>query len=124
MIFLQALPNKAPAAPIPAQAPQLKGAASPRIIAEDDLLDKLGLGAWADVAVMSSLAIFLGCILTGILLWVFRKAFGSREDMQKMYNDSERMVFDLIKRKAEGSARIEGLKRQIDAITTNLNKVR
>jgi hypothetical protein len=126
MVLLQ-IKGAPPAPPqgLPPVAPMNKsGPPVTRSIAETDLLDKLGLGAWADVAVMSILALFLGVVLLGIMLWVIRKAFGSRDDMIKQYNDAERMSFDLITREASATARIAGLKGQISAVEANMRRLR
>lgn len=127
MGFLQAgktVPPVAQPPPATPPAPLPKVSAPPQVrnIAETDLLDKLGLGTWADIAVVSILALFLSVVMIGVMLWVIRKAFGSYDEMKKRHDDAEKVTFDLITREASAKARIEGLKRQVATVEAALSE--
>jgi hypothetical protein len=96
--------------------------ASPREMKSDDILDRMGAGALADVAVMTILTLVVGGILSGSLLMLFRKAFFSLEDLRKRWSDSEAAWMDLIRRKERGLALVAGLERQIAAVQKDLGR--
>jgi hypothetical protein len=121
LVFLQSATAK-PVPGLPQVSIEAKQAA--RKINETDLLDKLGFGAVADTLVMTMLAVFLGSMLIGVILWALRKSFGAKAEVQLAYNDSERMAFDLVTRKAVAAARIDGLNSQIKAVADSLAKMR
>lgn len=87
-----------------------------------DLFDRLGIGAWADIAVITVLAAILGAVLLGVCLWALRKAFGSTDDQRAAWSTAEKTYFDLVTRKSTATAAIEGLKRQIAAVERDMDQ--
>jgi hypothetical protein len=126
MIFLQGTAPKLPGAPAPAQAVPSKPA-TPNItntIPDFDFLDVLGVGTWANAAVMSALALFCGWALLIVQFYLCRKAYGSEQEMADISDKIERSTFDLGIREHTAIAKISGLKQQIAAVEANLVKVR
>lgn len=121
---LQSSATKVPQVPYPISPQATLATADPRThaIGQADLLDKIGLGAWADIAVMSVFAAFLGMVIVGLILWAFGKAFGTKDSAIIAYNNAEKMVFDLETRKATGQARISGITSQIKAVNLLLQR--
>ena len=92
-----------------------------RNISGDDLLDKIGAGAMADVAVMTLLAAIVGTVLGGALLMIIRKAFVSRADMEASWRAGEKIWMGLLVRREKATAEVSQLSKQITALERDLS---
>lgn len=84
------------------------------------MLDRLGLGAFADTIVMSVLAVVLGIIVVGVIFWAVRKAFGSTDDAIKVYNNAEQITFDLSTRKRSAELYNASARLQIESVRLSM----
>lgn len=93
-----------------------------RKIESKDILDAMGLGPAADIVVMSVLCLICGAMITGVVLALLRKAFGSKDDKKAAFDIAEKQVFELKVRKARGTEKCSGLTRQADALVSKLRE--
>ena len=138
IMLAQAAPQKAPLSPVVPSAPMPKAPASvstipsasptagttssTRQIEAVDLIDKLGLGRWADALTISILALVCAAVLSGVILAILRKAFGSAEESKITLESQEKQWFELITRKKKSQSKIDGLNKYVSALEEELGK--
>lgn len=121
MTFLQALPLPKSAPPSNLPRPNT-GPVETYNIGTDDLIDRLGFGKLFEQITTTILALFCAAVLAGVLLWILRLAFGSKESKRESHDAIEKALFDLQRRDGRADGLITGLTGQIKAVEMDLNK--